>query len=226
MKHILIAIVICLIPVNASAFFGTFIDDMFRGAAKKVSLNAAKKGVIKAGKGVSESVIVKVFFKSTHLMGRFGDYITTKRLTAMGYTKLKSKVDDIHGIDGVFVKRNSKGEIDEIIIVENKVNNSKLSKGPPKQMSDDWVNKKLEEMAKSSDNKTRQTAQIIKNKMASSPGKVKRELWHHDLKTGQSSRSTVDSNGDIDEHIHTWKDSLIKNKLNDWCSNDIIQCNK
>ena len=226
MKHLIIILSILLIPVNASAFWNPlkWFDDAAEGVVKKGSINASKRSVLKAGKRVRDSVVGKVFFKSTHLMGRFGDYIAAKRLTAMGYTKLRSKVDDIHGIDGVFVKRNSKGGVDEIIIVENKVNNATLSKGPPKQMSDEWINKKLGEMAKSNNNQTRQTAEIIKNKLATNPDKVKGELWHHNLKTGHTSRSSVDSDGDLGDQIYVWKDVLIKNKLTEWCARDIIIC--
>ena len=57
-----------------------------------------------------------VEFPNPQAMGRLGD-----SLTAQGYTKKYSKVDKIHGIDGVYVRYMGNGEPKEVIIIENKV---------------------------------------------------------------------------------------------------------
>ena len=62
-----------------------------------------------------------------------------------GYEKLDSKVEGNHGIDGIYVKRNSKGEITDLVIGEAKFGSSRLNK-KTKQMSNEWIQKNIDEL--------------------------------------------------------------------------------
>ena len=59
-----------------------------------------------------------------------------------GYEKLDSKVEGNHGIDGIYVKRNSKGEITDLVVGEAKFGSSRLNK-KTKQMTNAWIEKNI-----------------------------------------------------------------------------------
>ena len=118
-----------------------------------------------------------VGFPNTHSKGRLGDALTAKRLTGEKYEKLTSKVDEIHGIDGVYVLRDGNGNPQEILIVENKVDRAILAPG---QMTDDWISTNLRKMLDHPDESVRHTAKLIQ----SNPKIVRKELWQHNLDNG------------------------------------------
>ena len=130
----------------------------------------------------------RVEFQNPHSKGKFGDWLTAKRLRAAGYKKLESKLDTIHGIDGVYVLRNHNGSPKEILIVENKVDSGQLNLGPPKQMSDDWIKKRIDKMMKSDDKNVRHTGKLL----SENPNLLRKELWHHDLSNGVTSIHSLD----------------------------------
>lgn len=160
----------------------------------------------------------------THAKGRFGDYVTTRRMTGMGYRKLKSKTSSIHGIDGVFAKYGKNGEIEEIVIIENKVDLARLNPGPPRQMSDKWLEKKVQEMISSRDPAARKTGDMLDHYMKHKPDRVKRELWHHDTGSGTTTRYRIDSNGYQAGMIHQWDDRLVHNTLDRICDKETLSC--
>ena len=113
-------------------------------------------------------------FPDTHSKGRLGDSLTARRLTGKKYRKLTSKVNKIHGIDGVYVRYDGNGNPQEILVVENKVDSAILAPG---QMTDEWISTNLRKMLDHPDESVRQTAKLIQ----SNPNIVRKELWHHDF---------------------------------------------
>ena len=127
----------------------------------------------------------RVLFKDTLEKGRFGDWLTTKSLVVQGYRKLPSKVDIVHGIDGVFARYHN-GNLRDILIVETKVDGGKLMPG---QMTDRWVGDRVEKMIAHSDEKVRQTGMLIRDNISL----VRKELWHHALGSGVTTVSYLDA---------------------------------
>ena len=116
--------------------------------------------------------------------GTFGDALTARRLTAKGYIKLPSKLDGVRGLDGVYV-RYDKDNIQEILIVENKVDGGTLRPG---QMTDEWIAERVNKMLLRTNAKVREAGNLIR----SNPDLVRKELWHHDLSSGRTTINTLD----------------------------------
>lgn len=163
-----------------------------------------------------------VVFINPHHKGELGDRLTALRLTGQGFQKLKSKYDDLHGIDGVYVKRTAQGEVAEIRLVENKVDSARLNPGPPAQMSDAWIRQVCQKMLDSSDAQTAETARLVLDHLDSS--KLRRELWHHDLSTGNTTVRSVDSIGQPLAINQRWDDRLVANELNRQCEGARLVC--
>ena len=147
----------------------------------------------KLGKPYFQETIVAdsgyiVKFRNSHEKGRLGDALTARHLTAKQYDKLNSKLDKVHGIDGVYVRRDHSGKPLDIIIVENKVDSSTLNPG---QMSNDWIEERLVRMMKHEDDSLRQTATLIRTNR----NIVRKELWHHNLRSGTTSIFSLDDGG-------------------------------
>ncbi|WP_066402724.1 hypothetical protein [Aliarcobacter cryaerophilus] len=65
-----------------------------------------------------------------------------------GWSKIEGEVG-INGIDGLYIKRDKEGNITDLMIVESKYGGSKLGDTlDGKQMSKDWILKKLENLEK------------------------------------------------------------------------------
>ena len=125
-----------------------------------------------------------VEFPNSVSKGTFGDSLTARRLTAKGYTKLPSKVDELHGLDGVYV-RHVNGNFQEILIVENKVDGGTLRPG---QMTEEWIAERVDKMILHADAKVRHTGELIRG----NPDLVRKELWHHDLSNGRTTINSLD----------------------------------
>ena len=164
-----------------------------------------------------------VEFPHSHVKGRLGDRLTALRLAGRGYKKLKSKYDDLHGFDGVYVKKNAAGEIIEIRLVESKVDSSRLIPGPPPQMSDDWIRQVCAKMQEQGNPELTETARLILDNM-NSP-KLKRELWHHDLAKGKTTVRNVDAGGKPRDVIERWEDKLVANEIARQCGVAALVCN-
>ena len=79
-----------------------------------------------------------------------------------GYTKLPSKVEGNHGIDGVYVKYDKNGNIKELVIAEAKFGRSRLGKtSMGRQMSDQWIDGNINKMLRSDDVATRNAGRIL-----------------------------------------------------------------
>jgi hypothetical protein len=161
-----------------------------------------------------------VNFKNSHEKGTLGDRITNVKMGGMGYKPLKSKIDQIHGFDSVFVKKEANETIKDLVIIENKANTKgnpfKLADG---QMSNEWIDKLIEEMLKHEKAEIRETAELLKNNR----DKIRTELWHHDFDNGVIKRYELDD-GKIVNLRNVWKDSTIKNEIARQCGTKALDC--
>lgn len=128
----------------------------------------------------------EIVFPDPHSKGRFGDSLTARRLTAQGYKKEPSKLDTIHGIDGVYVRYYDNGSPREILIVESKVDSGKLG---TKQMTDERIAELVERMLVHADPEVRRTGKLIRE----NPGLVHKQLWHHYLASGKTTVSRLNA---------------------------------
>ena len=173
---------------------------------------------------IKKTVIGEIKFKNSHEKGRLGDRLSALRLTGIGYKKINSKINSLHGIDGVYIKKANNGKIREILIVENKVDGSQLSFGPPKQMSDEWVIGNAKKMLKSNDKTLRQTAELIIGTMNNNPALIQKQLWKHDLETGHTSVKLLGKDAELINTIAKWDDVMIANELRKWCNKGKLEC--
>ncbi len=165
-----------------------------------------------------ETIVGKIKIANKHIMGRIGDRSTALRLTAMGYTKLRSKTTSIHGIDGVYIRKKN-GKI-EILIVENKTNFSQLSvdKRGNKQLSDAWVKSKINEMINNKNQRTRNTGLMLKSYYEKNPKSIEKQLWNYDLTTGKTEVWVMDKNANYTTNKPKWsweKDKVLIKTLNE-----------
>lgn len=134
----------------------------------------------------------RVEFRDTLSKGTFGDWLTARRMGVKRYKKLPSKIDESHGLDGVYARYDN-GDLREVVIVENKVDGGKLKPG---QMTDEWITKQVDKMIDNADEEVRRTGQLIR----SSPDLVRKELWHHDLDDGVTTISSLDAGAGKTSH--------------------------
>ena len=124
-------------------------------------------------------------FPDTHSKGTFGDALTAAQLKRAGYMEVPSKITQIKGIDGVYLRHNNKGEMKEILVIENKVDSSTLAKD---QMTDEWVKNNVTLMLAHPNEAVRHTGQLIRD----NPNLVRKQLWHHNLSSGETRISSLD----------------------------------
>lgn len=160
-----------------------------------------KKGAVKLttqkGKAwfTQKTIAGTINWKNPRQKGNFGEYYT---YTMMGrdsrYTAIKLKIGP-HGIDHVYLKYNKvTKKIDEIVIIETKTDNAPLALG---QMSDEWIKKNLTKIIDKGDNKSRETAKIVLNKLEKEPESVKKMLYRHNLENGTTTKVPLDKNGTV-----------------------------
>ena len=144
--------------------------------------------------------------------GDFGDALTANRLKYAGYMAAPSKVTQIKGIDGVYLRHENDGTLKEIRIVENKVDRGVLIKD---QMTDMWVKNNVTQMLSRSNEAVRHTGQLIRD----NPNLVRKQLWHHDLSSGKTKIYSLDRHA-TKKLIRT--DSDLGKQVRDICqSNDL-----
>lgn len=177
--------------------------------------------VIRGLPHVTHTLAGEVRFVTSSAKGRFGDLLTARRITAQGYVKLPSKYNSIHGIDGIYAKRDASGAILGLVIVENKVDKGWLFPG---QMSDAWIAEALSKMASSADGGARATAQEVHSLIEGGSSIVRKELWHHDLTTGSTTVKALDADGRPGAVLQSWQDAYIKNRLVEICRTDSSTC--
>lgn len=174
---------------------------------------------------IKSTIIGNVKFINSHVKGRFGDRLSAIRLTGMGYKKLNSKLNTIHGIDGVYIKKTN-GKIREIIIAENKVDRAQLSYGPPKQMSDEWVRNNAMKLAEHNSKSLQQTGNLIIDAMNNNPSLIQKQLWKHDLELGHTSVTLLGKDAEFIKSKYKWEDGSISNELKKWCDKGRLECDK
>jgi hypothetical protein len=140
---------------------------------------------------VSSTIIGRLRFTNSTVMGGLGDQAVARIITAKELKKLPSKFQSNKGIDGVFVKYDG-DDLAEVWVVENKVNGSRLAGD---QMTRRWIERKCEEMEKYGDSAVKETARVIR-KALSSNGEVvvSRQLVQVDFETGRVTSSVLDDN--------------------------------
>lgn len=131
---------------------------------------------------------------NTHAVGKVGERFTTQRLTAEGLEKLNSKIDSIHGIDGLFCRRLD-GQIVELIVTETKVNKSQLKAG---QLTRSGVEHRLRQaIEKAPTMAARQDLEAALELVAKDSPVVSFQLWRHDLSTGTTRVREVTPRGEV-----------------------------
>lgn len=103
----------------------------------------------------------KLFLKYPHLsktaidkkIGALSEEMMHKYFLSSGWTKLEGGIG-VHGIDGLYVKRDKAGKIVDTLIVESKYNKSNLRRNSSgdKQMSKEWILEKIRELQKANPN--------------------------------------------------------------------------
>jgi len=127
-------------------------------------------------------------FANSDDKGFFGEDITRESMDARGYTTLDAKVQGNHGLDHVFVKYNTDGTVKEICLCETKTDTSRLVSD---QMSDEWIDKQIKRMKADPDPNVRKTGELLEKHRKL----VKKELWHHDTRTGKTTVSELGPDG-------------------------------
>lgn len=145
-----------------------------------------------------------VRFQSTHAAGRFGDWLTAIYYTRKGYTKLRSKRNSLHGIDGIYVKRRPRvANSHTILIVENKINSGQLQ---PDQLSISGIRRRCKDLLMVADQELHATADLVLKALdGRSADKPVRLLITHDLESGVSTRHHVDDEGRKAQKQGQWR---------------------
>jgi hypothetical protein len=129
-------------------------------------------------------------------MGGLGDAVVARIYTAKGYEKLPSKFSTVHGIDGVFVRRDGE-KLLELVVVENKVNGSRLADG---QMTQQWLLDACEKMEHAGDGPVASTGRLVRQAISSdSDLVVRRHLVRVKLETGSCTAKALDESGSVIE---------------------------
>ncbi|GAB4429914.1 MAG: hypothetical protein Kow0031_10580 [Anaerolineae bacterium] len=213
-----------LVPLGIPAI--NVVADLTQAGAVKITrlgvITIVKNGDELQGQIIKNTIGGSVKFANTHDIGRLGDRLTAIKLTALGYKKLPSKYTQIHGIDGIYILRDSDEEIKELILVENKVDAGKLAPGT---MSDEWVIERVNKMMASDYQEVAETGQLISEFIEKNPLVIKRQLWHHHLESGTITVKEIGANGVIVAGSDTvWEDNFTKNQIQHWCELGSLTC--
>ena len=164
---------------------------------------------------ISQTVLGKMWFRNTHVMGGLGDAVVARIYTARGYEKLPSKFSTVHGIDGVFVRRDGE-KLLELVVVENKVNGSRLADG---QMTQQWLLGACKKMERAGDGPVASTGRLVRQSLSSDSGVVvRRHLVRVNLETGSCTAKALDESGSVMEEA--WSGNYTKT-ISDVLSNAV-----
>lgn len=135
-----------------------------------------------------------VLFPTSHAAGKYGDWLTAIYFTRKGCVKRKSKLNAVHGIDGVYVRpRKRITDHLDIFIVETKINSGRLQ---PDQLSVAGILSRCEDLIASGDDELRATGELVRHAVGRRTlHRVFRILVIHDLISGISTRHNVEPNG-------------------------------
>ena len=166
--------------------------------------------------------IGKIIFKTSHEKGSLGDRFTAIRLTGMGFTKMSSKIDKIHGVDSVYLKKFSNNKA-ELRIVENKVDSASL-RGD--QMTDEWIKDNARKLVGSNDEKLQETGKLILEAYENNNIVITRELWKYNLEKTSVKITLLDESAKKIREIEPPKgtDTLIKKEIERSCDSGKLNC--
>ena len=166
--------------------------------------------------------IGKIIFETSHEKGSLGDRFIAIRLTGMGFIKMSSKTDKIHGIDGVYFRKISNNKA-ELRIIENKVDGAVLSDS---QMTDEWIEKSAKELINSNDINLKETGEMILSAYRNDNIVFTRELWKYNLEKASVKITLLDENAKKIREIEAPKgtDTLIKKEIERSCNSGKLNC--
>jgi len=100
--------------------------------------------------------------------GKLGEAAARRTLARAGYKELPARLSRNQGMDGVFVKFRQDGSVQDIIVTESKYSSSGrayLAKTQSKgvQLSEQWIDQTIEQMAKSGESKVRATGRLLRS---------------------------------------------------------------
>ncbi len=103
------------------------------------------------------------------LTGGVGEFNISKLFQQNGYTRLTSQFAGGQGIDGVFVKYGSQGEVLDVVLVEMKASTAKYHPVPSllketltgQQMSTKWINKNVKILRESDNIQLKETGRFL-----------------------------------------------------------------
>jgi hypothetical protein len=150
-----------------------------------------------------KTLIGTVVFPTSHDVGRMGDNLSAIYYTRRRYEKWKSKVNQVHGIDGVYVRSNPRNACHwEVVVVENKINTSRYK---PYQLSVSGLRSQCEKMLMTMNREVKETAEIVLRALSGEDGfQLLRFVVRHDLRVGVSVRFCVDAEGNALQRHGKW----------------------
>lgn len=122
-------------------------------------------------------------FENGNTTGYFGEMLTSILLARDGWKQLETHLPGGQGLDGVFVREKGRGF--EVLLVETKTTQTGADNYKPAQMSDAYVRAQLDRFAPLHPDGNAIVGAIFKA-MARRSRFLRKELWRHDLDTGET----------------------------------------
>jgi hypothetical protein len=132
-------------------------------------------------------------FKTVQIQGDYGEALTLLAMTVRGYRSLNGKINKAgHGIDGIFLKDDTNRSW-SAVLVETKTGQSPYQ---DKQMRDAKLLDNLDSLFVLSGSKAEQVAySAIASSIREKSAHVQKELWRHNLESGQCLAVTLNADG-------------------------------
>ena len=131
-------------------------------------------------------------FENGNTTGYFGEMLTSIMLAQTGWKQLDTHLPGGQGLDGLFVREAGRGF--EVLLVETKTTQVGADNYNPAQMSDAYVRTQLDRFAPLHPDGNALVGAIFKALDLASPF-LRKELWRHDLETGETLIRPLDKNG-------------------------------
>ena len=130
-------------------------------------------------------------FATSQDQGNYGEALTFIAMSARGFRPLNSKLGGGRGIDGIFIK--DKGAGFAAVLVETKTGQSTYS---DKQMSHEKLLADLDALyVTAGDAQQRAAYAAIAEGLRAHAAHIQKELWRHDLETGQTRAVSLSHTG-------------------------------
>lgn len=145
---------------------------VMNGSSKEISETVAETGeVISKNKPYTDLKNKASQVTTNAEKGQLAEEMADLVFERAGYEKLASKVGSNNGFDGVYVKYDKSGEVNEIVVNDLIINESKFSSSGKvklgktvtgfEQMDPDWIMMNIDKMLNSSDSAVRKTGQLL-----------------------------------------------------------------